>query len=94
MTYLPAETRHPQLAMAIGRRFGNAVERNLGRRRVRAAFAEAWPTRAPALEGVFLVTGTRALLTMPFNRLVESMIGCFDQFESQAPAASTGPTAS
>ncbi len=41
LIFLPQNTAEIQLAFALGRSFGNAVERNRGRRRLRAAFTEA-----------------------------------------------------
>lgn len=41
LSFLPLDVETPQVAFAIGRSFGNAVERNRGRRRLKAAFVEA-----------------------------------------------------
>ncbi|MCP3989842.1 MAG: ribonuclease P protein component [Actinomycetia bacterium] len=87
MTFVAVPTTHPQLALALGRRFGNAVDRNRGRRRLRAAFGTAWSARSadrgatPA--GAFLLSGSRRLLRDPFDSIVTSIISCLDQLESR-----------
>lgn len=86
MTYVPIPTDHPQVAMAIGRRFGNAVERNRGRRRIRAAFGQGWkPGDAPS--GAYLVTGGRSILTVPFDSLVAATESCLHQLSAPATGA-------
>ncbi len=88
LTYLPkaaAETpmeSTPQVAYALGKRFGTAVERNRARRRLRDAFAASWQHHldsvAPTLrlDGAFLLSGHGDLLTAPFPRLVDDMSTC------------------
>jgi len=86
MMYVPLPSEHPQLAMAMGRRFGNAVERNRARRRVRAAFAAGWqPGRSPM--GAFLVSGNRQLLTARFSSIVEATSDCLTQLEGASKRA-------
>lgn len=78
MSYLPIDDASPQLGFALSRKFGNAVERNRGRRRLRAAFVESW--NRPATErpptGAFLLTGTRRLLTDDYPHLVNDVDRC------------------
>ncbi len=73
----------PQLAFAIGRRFGNAVARNRGRRRLRAAFTEVWrglaAPRRQALAGAFLLSASPGVLTAPYQQLLSDIENCFDQ---------------
>lgn len=75
MTFVALPSPQPQVAMALGRRFGTAVERNRARRRLRSAFIAAWQLSAgPA--GAYLLTGNRSLLTMPFEKLVTRIDEC------------------
>lgn len=90
----------PQLAFAMGRSFGGAVERNRGRRRLRAAFVEAWGAlgseRVERLGGAYLVTGSRSILVAPFRQLVADVEACFDallrRLDGPASVRSTSPT--
>lgn len=74
----------PQVAYALGRRFGTAVERNRARRRLRDAFAQSWAahvdqtktTPTLRLDGAFLLSGRRDVLTTPFDRLVDDLNAC------------------
>jgi RNase P protein component len=82
----------PQVAFALGRSFGNAVERNRGRRRLRAAFIEALVRRDPNSRptGAFLLTGGRGLLVDPFQQLVTSVEACFGQLDGATPSTGAG----
>jgi len=55
------------VAYAIGRRFGNAVERNRARRRLRAAIALDQALLLPG--GAYLVAAERSVMTIPFPTL-------------------------
>lgn len=85
----------PQVAFALGRKFGTAVERNRARRRLRDAFTQSWghhkDTVEPSLQlhGAFLLSGHRGLLTAPFDRLVSDLTNCFGQLISTSPGAPT-----
>jgi ribonuclease P protein component len=57
----------PRVAYAIGRRFGNAVERNRARRRLRAAVALECGELRPG--GVYLFAADRSVMTLPFPTL-------------------------
>lgn len=59
----------PRVAYAIGRRFGNAVERNRARRRLRAAVALDQALLLPG--GAYLVAAERSVMTLPFPTLRE-----------------------
>lgn len=65
MTYVDDGEPTARVAYAIGRRVGNAVERNRLRRRIRAVLA------SEALRpGAHLVTADRSVLTMSHAQLV------------------------
>jgi ribonuclease P protein component len=66
------EARHPartRVAFAVPRRVGKAVVRNRVRRRLRAVFAEADPTRAPA--GAYLVAVRPGVADLSYRELSE-----------------------
>lgn len=55
---LPNTLGHPRLGLSVGRRVGNAVQRNAIKRRLRDAFrliAAAWPPSQPGLDLVLVV---------------------------------------
>lgn len=84
LSFLPLPTEEPQVAFALGRRFGNAVERNRARRRLRAAFVEAFDRRVetaehPELLGAYLLSGDRGLLTAGYRRLVSDVDACLSK---------------
>ena len=64
------------LSFAFSRSFGNAVERNRAKRRLRAAFVAGG---GPSRSGAFLMSGTRAVLELPFERLVDDVVRCLDR---------------
>ncbi len=80
---LGADAPGPQVAFAISRAFGNAVARNRGRRRLRAAFVDAWqrltPERSGRLAGAFLVGASPVALVAPYRQLVADIESCFDE---------------
>lgn len=121
LSFLPLESENPQVAFAIGRSFGNAVERNRGRRRLRAAFIEAACPRSATnrkstdsventgsdcgsfadsgadnsghhqrshsgdldgLQGAFLLSGNRGLLSSPFTNLVRDVDKCLEKLKT------------
>ncbi|MEL6985001.1 MAG: ribonuclease P protein component [Actinomycetota bacterium] len=94
LNHLPQEklstgAASPQVAFAIGRRFGNAVDRNRGRRRLRAAFVEVWrdltPARRNELAGAYLASASPAVLRAPFTQLLADVEACFDQITADRP---------
>ncbi len=91
MTYLASPTTAngrwdgPRVAYAFSRRFGKAVQRNRARRRLRDAFARAWNEHADenpdmnSLNGAFLLSGTRRILTAPFDGVVADTTVCLQK---------------
>ena len=78
MTFCPQPDPHPMVAFAFGRKFGNAVQRNRARRRLRAAFADAWnPAAHPP--GAYLISGRRSVLTDDYTSLVDDVQLCLQQ---------------
>jgi ribonuclease P protein component len=93
MTFVSYTSAHPQVAFAIGRRFGTAVERNRARRRLRAALAAAWAVE-PGPSGGFLISGGRSVLLAEFAALVDAVEGCLrDLRDRQAPVMGERPLA-
>jgi ribonuclease P protein component len=54
LTYVPFDASRPEVAIAVGRRLGNAVRRNRWRRRLRAQF-DARIRRGALASGAYLV---------------------------------------
>jgi ribonuclease P protein component len=87
MTYLSVSSEHPQLAFGLGRRFGNAVDRNRARRRLRAAFERAWRSLdGAAPTGVYLMTADRQVLSAGFDSLVGSVRSCLLKADQEGTA--------
>ncbi len=86
VSYVPVSAGQPQLAFAIGRRFGNAVARNRARRRLRAAFDRAWAASPSAPTGAYLVMADRAVLTAPFAGLEQALGSCLGKVEQRLAA--------
>lgn len=90
VSYVSVSAAQPQLAFAIGRRFGNAVARNRARRRLRAAFETAWAASPDAPTGAYLMTADRAVLTAPFSGLEQAVRACLAKVEQRAGAPGGG----
>lgn len=73
-----------QVAFAISRKFGNAVERNRARRRLRAAFSGlvSVPGENPPPFGLYLLLPSRSVLTIPHRDVVRLLQECFDRLET------------
>ncbi len=89
VSYVSVSAAQPQLAFAIGRRFGNAVARNRARRRLRAAFEGAWAATPSAPTGAYLMTADRAVLTAPFSGLEQAVRSCLVKVEQRVAGAGT-----
>ena len=76
------------VAFAFGRKFGNAVERNRARRRLRAAFAQAWHDH-PSPAGAYLIGGNRSVLERDFERLTATVGTLLLALSSGSPASAT-----
>ena len=94
LSYVPLSSPHPQLAFAIGRRFGNAVARNRARRRLRAAFSAAWTATPSAPAGAYLLMADPVVLTAPFDGLEQAIRSCLGKLEARLgpPLSRTGAT--
>lgn len=90
LTFVPLDTPHPMVAFAIGRRFGNAVERNRARRRMRAVFGAVWTPGDPL--GAYQVSVTRAALGAPTTELTDALSRCLQQLTAtqRRPAVGVG----
>ena len=64
------------LAFAFSRRFGNAVERNRAKRRLRRAFEAAGGDQQP---GALLMSGSRRVLDCSYERLVADVRSCLER---------------
>jgi len=63
------------LSFAFPRSFGNAVERNRAKRRLRCAFVDA---DGPSCEGSILMSASRSVLDLPYDRLVADVRRCLE----------------
>ena len=71
------------MAYAIGRRFGNAVERNRARRRLRAAIALDAALLLPG--GAYLVSADRSVMTLPFPTLRDHVTTLLQAVREDSP---------
>lgn len=79
-------TRPARFGLTVTKKIGNAVVRNRIRRRLRAAVGAASPQAQAGADYVLIARA--AALTLPFERLVTDLSGCFT-----ALAAGRGRTA-
>ena len=79
VVYVPIESTRPQLAFAVNRKFGNAVDRNRARRRLRNAFDQAISSYEDLFAGAFMLFGSRKVLSRDFQQLVEDLESCCAQ---------------
>ena len=79
----PIRPDQPQVAYAISRRFGGAVQRNRMRRRLRAAVRDR---RAPLTSGAYLVAVSRSAADASYPQLARQLDAALDR----AAAAGTG----
>ncbi len=86
MSYVPAPkgrgTCSHQVAFAVSRKFGTAVERNRVRRRLKAAFVDSQRQIAAdsALSpppGLYLLIPGRVLLDLPYPEVVATLQACY-----------------
>lgn len=88
ISYLPDELdgphRPPRLAMAFGRRQGNAVTRNRLRRRTRAIVEDAARSGRAIPPGAYLVGGSPGVAELPFAELQRHVLRCLEQLPGAA----------
>lgn len=68
----------PAIAFAIGKKFGNAVERNRARRRLRSAFNDVTQGRE-LVAGAYQISCSRAVLRSDYAALVAALERCLDR---------------
>lgn len=74
-----------QVAFAITRKFGTAVERNRARRRLKAAFfalAETGERKPPF--GLYLLLPSRKVLSLSHQDLLDTLEACFGRVVAEA----------
>ena len=71
------------MAYAIGRRFGNAVDRNRARRRLRAALDRSSPDLAAGV--AYLVGADRRVMTVDFPDLVTQISAAIRRCSPSVP---------
>ena len=85
MIFLSTDTDNPQLAFALGRKFGNAVKRNRGRRRLLEAFRSAFDEQSSSyLCGAYLITARPDIVDIKFAEIVEQFDRCFEKLAGQS----------
>ena len=70
------------LSFAFPRSFGNAAERNRAKRRLRTAFVAA---NGRSCEGAILMSASRAVLKLPYDRVVADVVGCLEPIREARP---------
>lgn len=86
MIFTPTDgtTSTIQLAFAINRKFGNAVQRNRARRRMRESFRQSCCSLPnPPLGGAFLLLADPEVKNVRFDDLTMEMNACFSRLQSK-----------
>lgn len=74
-----------QVAFAINRKFGNAVERNRARRRLKAAFAGLVTSgSALASPGLYLLIPDRRVLHQSHQEILDALEACLNRLNKRA----------
>ncbi len=76
VVFVPIESQKPEVAMAITKKFGNAVDRNKARRRLRHAFNETIQNYSHLYNNAYLLFGSRKILSCDYAGLVSSLDEC------------------
>lgn len=79
VVFVPIESKKPEVAMAITKRFGNAVDRNRARRRLRHSFDEALSSYSELHSNAYLLFGSKKILTYDYASLVSDLDNCCRQ---------------
>jgi len=83
----PIRPSRPQVAYAISRRYGGAVQRNRVRRRLRSAIRER---TTPLPPGAYLVAVTPAAATAPYPQLARQLDAAMDRAAGAGSRRRTG----
>ncbi len=84
VVFVPIESKKPQVAMAITKKFGSAVDRNRARRRLRHAFDEVIQNHTELYSNAFLLFGSRKILSCDYAGLVSSLDDCCSQIDKRS----------
>ena len=77
MIFVPFETKYPQVAFALTKRFGNAVKRNKARRKLKSAFGVAF-NDSSKIFGAYLISASPKILNAPHSKIIDDLKICFN----------------
>lgn len=84
VVFVPIESKKPQVAMAITKKFGSAVDRNRARRRLRHAFDETIDKHTDLHSNAYLLFGSRKILSCDYAGLVNNLGDCCQQIRERS----------
>jgi len=82
MIYFPLETKYPQVAFSLTRKFGGAVKRNRARRRLKSAFLNAFEGHSD-LSGAYLISASPRVTDISFSKVVSELDSCFSKITEE-----------